>query len=217
MALVYMSDTEAPPPTEVKPAKRQMSPEARERMLANLKKGRETKARKNAERKALITSAQKPEPRREEGETLGQDNAASLALEKSAKLTCQGCGKVFKHSSSKSKHVKTCKVLHPPVAAAQHNVAVERQPRRRKKQKVTIVESDSESSSSSEEEELVIHKKRRKRKNIVIESPAPAPAPAPAAAPAPAPAPKLSEREIRARREQEYILRLARSMGHNGF
>ena len=27
MALVYMSDTEAPPPTEVKPAKRQMTPE----------------------------------------------------------------------------------------------------------------------------------------------------------------------------------------------
>ena len=130
-----MSDTEAPPQTEAKPAKRQMTPEARERMLANLKKGRETKARQNAERKALITTAQKTEPGREEGETLGQENAASLALEKSAKLTCQGCGKVFKHSSSKSKHVKTCKVLHPPVAAAQHNVAVKRQPRRRKSRK----------------------------------------------------------------------------------
>ena len=39
-----MSDTE-------KPKKRQMTPEARERMLANLKKGRGAKAKKLAEAK----------------------------------------------------------------------------------------------------------------------------------------------------------------------
>ena len=37
--------------TEDKPKKRQMSPEAREKMLANLKKGREAKSRKLAEAK----------------------------------------------------------------------------------------------------------------------------------------------------------------------
>ena len=58
-----MSDTEAPQQPTVKPAKRQMT-EARERMLANLKKGRETKAKKLAERKKLLTPAQIPEPDR---------------------------------------------------------------------------------------------------------------------------------------------------------
>ena len=142
-----------------------------------MKKGREAKAKKLAERKKLLTPAQIPEPERENNETLAQNTETPLAPPPSTKLTCQGCGKVFKHSSSKSKHVKKCQALHPPVAAAEHKVAEKKEPRRRKKQKVTIVESESES-SSSEEEELVIHKKRRKRKNIVIQSPEPAPAPA---------------------------------------
>ena len=109
-----MSDTEAPQQPTVKPAKRQMTPEARERMLANLKKGREAKAKKLAERKKLLTPAQTPEPERENSETLAQNTETPLAPPPSTKLTCQGCGKVFKHSSSKSKHVKRCKALHPP-------------------------------------------------------------------------------------------------------
>ena len=205
-----MSDTEAPPTTEAKPAKRQMTPEQREKMLANLKKGREAKARKLAERKKLLTPVQKPEPERENDETLAPKSETPLAPPPSTKLTCQGCGKVFKHSSSKSKHVKSCKALQPPAPEAEHKIAEKSEPRRRKKQKVTILESESESSSS--EEELVVQKKRKKRKNIVIQAPAPSPAPAPAPEPKPAP-PKLSEREIRARREQEYILHLARNMG----
>ena len=157
-----MSDTEAQQQPTVKPAKRQMTPEARERMLANLKKGREAKAKKLAERKKLLTPAQTPEPERENSETLAQNTETPLAPPPSTKLTCQGCGKVFKHSSSKSKHVKTCKALHPPAPEPDHIIAEKREPRKRKKQKVTILESESES-SSSEEEELVIHKKRRKR------------------------------------------------------
>ena len=57
-----MSDTEAPQQPTVKPAKRQMTPEARERMLANLKKGREAKAKKLAERKKLLTPTRYPSP-----------------------------------------------------------------------------------------------------------------------------------------------------------
>ena len=73
-----MSDTEAPQQPTVKPAKRQMTPEARERMLANLKKGREAKAKKLAERKKLLTPAQTPEPERENSETLAQNTETPL-------------------------------------------------------------------------------------------------------------------------------------------
>jgi hypothetical protein len=90
--------------TEDKPKKRQMSPEAREKMLANLKKGRETKSRKLAEAKKSKlngTTSIHLEAERDNDETddtLGGENASSLA---SMKLTCHGCKKVFKHTSSK--------------------------------------------------------------------------------------------------------------------
>ena len=221
-----MSDTE-------KPKKRQMSPEARERMLANLKKGREAKAKKLAEAKKSKlngTTSTHLEPERENDETkdtLGGENASALA---SMKLTCHGCKKVFKHSSSKSKHLKICKVLNAPAPAPepQHTPSpilqpdVERKPRARRKQKVTIIESDSESSSSSsEEEELVVHRKRKKKKNVVVRDAAPPPPPPPPPPPLvrqpPKPvAPQLSPQEIAARREQAMILHMARSMGHGG-
>ena len=158
--------------TEDKPKKRQMSPEARERMLANLKKGREAKAKKLAKAKkakANGTTSTHPEPQREKDETkdnLGGEETAPLAPNR---LTCHGCKKVFKHSSSKSKHIKICKVLNPPQQSPSPPEPkpepkpdpipapdVEPVRRRRRKQKVTIVESDSESSSSSSEEELVV-------------------------------------------------------------
>ena len=226
-----MSDTE-------KPKKRQMTPEARERMLANLKKGREAKAKKLAEAKKTKpngTTSTHLEPERENDETkdtLGGENASSLA---SMKLTCHGCKKVFKHSSSKSKHLKICKVLNAPAPAPepQHTPSPILQPdpqlasavrRRRKQQKVTIIESDSESSSSSsEEEELVVHRKRKKKKNVVVRDAAPPPPPPPPPPPTPLVrqppkpvAPQLSPQEIAARREQAMILHMARSMGHGG-
>lgn len=227
-----MSDTE-------KPKKRQMTPEARERMLANLKKGREAKARKLAEAKkkkemekgqinddtivngnteanGLKTSNLSNDERNDErNDTLGGEPAKPLAPKS---LTCDGCKKVFKHSSSKSKHIKKCKALNPPVPTPVptpepiHVPDPEPIPqpirKQRKKQRVTIVESESES-SSSEEEELVIHKKRRKRKNIVIND-----------APTPTPkqnlpvAPQLSQQEIALRKEQQRIMMMARSMGN---
>ena len=220
-----MSDTE-------KPKKRQMTPEAREKMLANLKKGREAKAKKLAEaKKAKLngTTSTHPEPERENDErkdTLGGEKEAPLAP---AHLTCHGCKKVFKHSSSKSKHLKICKVLNAPAPQPQQTPSPIFQPepepdltpvrRRRRKQKVTIVESDSESSSSSsEEEELVVHKKRRKKRNVVVRDAVPPPPPPPPLVrqpPKPV-APQLSPQEIAARREQAMILHMARSMGNGG-
>ena len=223
-----MSDTD-------KPKKRQMTPEARERMLANLKKGREAKARKLAEAKkkkemennntivngsttsdGLKSSNLSNDERMDErNDTLGGEAEQPLAPKS---LTCNGCKKVFKHSSSKSKHIKKCKALNPPVPTPVptpepiHVPDPEPIPqpirKQRKKQRVTIVESESES-SSSEEEELVIHKKRRKRKNIVIND-----------APTPTPrqnqpvAPQLSQQEIALRKEQQRIMMMARSMGN---
>jgi len=219
------------PDTEEKP-KRQMTPEARERMLSNLAKGRAAKSRKLAEAKKSklnVVNSTHPEPQRENDETddtLGGENTSSLA---SMKLTCHGCKKVFKHSSSKSKHVKICKVLNAPAPAPepQHTPSpilkpeIERKPRARRKQKVTIIESDSESSSSSsEEEELVVHRKRKKKKNVVVRDaapPPPPPPPPPLIRQPPKPvAPQLSPQEIAARREQAMILHMARSMGSGG-
>jgi hypothetical protein len=215
--------------TEDKPKKRQMSPEAREKMLANLKKGREAKSRKLAEAKKSklnVVNSTHPEPQRENDETddtLGGENTSSLA---SMKLTCHGCKKVFKHSSSKSKHLKICKVLNAPAPAPvpQHTPSpilkpeVERKPRSRRKQKVTIIESDSESSSSSsEEEELVVHRKRKKKKNVVVRDATPHPPPPQLVRQPPKPvAPQLSPQEIAARQEQAMILHMARSMGNGG-
>jgi hypothetical protein len=214
--------------TEDKPKKRQMSPEAREKMLANLKKGREAKSRKLAEAKKSklnVVNSTHPEPQRENDETddtLGGENTSSLA---SMKLTCHGCKKVFKHTSSKSKHLKICKVLNAPAPAPepQHTPSpilkpeIERKPRARRKQKVTIIESDSESSSSSsEEEELVVHRKRKKKKNVVVRDVAPQPQPPLIRQPPKPVAPQMSPQEIAARREQAMILHMARSMGHGG-
>ena len=83
-----MSDTEAPPPTEVKPAKRQMSPEARERMLANLKKGREAEAISAEECGAEGTYNLRPETQAQTigGRDFRTRTPPALALEKSAKL-----------------------------------------------------------------------------------------------------------------------------------
>jgi len=92
ITLLYIMPEEKP--------KRQMSPEARERMLANLKKGREAKSRKLAEAKKSKlngTTSTHPEPERENDETkdtLGGENASSLA---SMKLTCNGCKKLLRH------------------------------------------------------------------------------------------------------------------------
>ena len=215
--------------------KKQMTPEARQRMLDNLAKGRAAKAAKlkklkeereqNAEQNTIITNDKSPEEKREIDETTLGKNTAPLDQPVDHKLTCPGCRKVFKHSSSKSKHVKKCKfiatnnVVHPSPAAVEPNpqetslrrsahiepeYEMETIPRRRKKkpQKVTIIESE----SSSSEEELVITKKRRGKK--LRHSPAPSPVPAPA--------PTLNPEQMRLQEEHQKILMLSRQMQHGG-
>ena len=86
---IYMSDTEAAP--QPAKAKRTMTPEARERMLANLAKGREAKLKKLSEAKKI---------RDEENDKKLRDLGVSEPM--NARLTCPGCRKVFKHSSTKS-------------------------------------------------------------------------------------------------------------------
>ena len=108
-----MSDTEEAP-TPVK-AKRTMTPEARERMLANLAKGREAKLKKAAERRQSKSDQEKRE-------TNEKDLGVSYGEPINQKLTCPGCRRVFKHSSSKSKHVKKCKFI------ASNNVVVQPPP-----------------------------------------------------------------------------------------
>ena len=85
-------------------------------MLDNLAKGRAAKAAKlkklreekqlNSEQNVIITNDKSPDEKREIDETsLGKDKAP-LDEPVNQKLTCPGCRKVFKHSSSKSKHVR---------------------------------------------------------------------------------------------------------------
>ena len=86
-----------------------------------------------------------------------------------ARLTCPGCRKVFKHSSTKSTHVKTCKFIasnNQPLPSPENDSKKEEptptptptpgaanasepepvaKPKRKKRQKVTIIESESES------------------------------------------------------------------------
>ena len=80
-----MSDTEEAP-TPVK-AKRTMTPEARERMLANLAKGREAKLKKAAERRQSKSDQEKRE-------TNEKDLGVSYGEPINQKLTCPGCRRV---------------------------------------------------------------------------------------------------------------------------
>ena len=73
-----MSDTEAAP--QPAKAKRTMTPEARERMLANLAKGREAKLKKLSEAKKV---------RDEENDKKLRDLGVSEPM--NARLTCPGC------------------------------------------------------------------------------------------------------------------------------
>ena len=91
-------------------------------MLDNLAKGRAAKAAKlkklkeereqNSEQNIIITNDKSPEEKREIDETTLGKNTAPLDQPVDHKLTCPGCRKVFKHSSSKSKHVKKCSFAH---------------------------------------------------------------------------------------------------------
>ena len=220
-----MSDTEEAP-TPVK-AKRTMTPEARERMLANLAKGREAKLKKAAERRQSKSDQEKRE-------TNEKDLGVSYGEPINQKLTCPGCRRVFKHSSSKSNHVKKCKfiasnnvvVQPPPVPDAEQSPVQDAEPkdaepkdaeqppvpdvepppsararkpaRRKRQQKVTIIESESEPSSS--EDELIV---RRKKKRRARKAPA-------------SPAPTLTPEQVRLQHEHERILMLSRQMDYGG-
>ena len=219
-----------------KPKRRQLTPEARERMLANLKKGREAKARKLAASKKENQNSNgevnqngfNKEPTSnerdddEKNEPLGREESKPLVPKS---LICDGCKKVFKHSSSKSKHIKTCKailaqnslpvneIIEPTPEPTPEPPSSKPTRRRKKQQKVTIYESESESSSS--EEELIVHKKRKKRRpqNEIIKNEHPPPAPIVKRDPPP----QLTAREIAQRREQMMIWEMAQAMGRGGF
>ena len=219
-----MSDTEAAP--EPAKAKRTMTPEARERMLANLAKGREAKLKKLSEAKKI---------RDEENDKKLRDLGVSEPM--NARLTCPGCRKVFKHSSTKSTHVKKCKFIasnNKPLPSPENDQKKEEptptptpkpgaaedasepepsaKPKRKRRQKVTIIESESESessSSSSEEELIVRRKKSHKARARARARAAPAPAPAPVR-------PQPTQSQIRAYHEEQKVKMLAKAMSCGG-
>ena len=210
-----MSDTEAAP--EPAKAKRTMTPEARERMLANLAKGREAKLKKLSEAKKI---------RDEENDKKLRDLGVSEPI--NARLTCPGCRKVFKHSSTKSTHVKKCKFIasnnqptpvnekldkpepeHKPESEPEPKPELEPEPKpepsakpkRKKRQKVTIIESESESSSSSSEEELIVRRKKSQKARARARAPAPA---------------LPTYEQLRANREEAMIKMMAQNMASGG-
>ena len=206
-----MSDTEAAP--EPAKAKRTMTPEARERMLANLAKGREAKLKKLSEAKKI---------RDEENDKKLRDLGVSEPI--NARLTCPGCRKVFKHSSTKSTHVKKCKFIasnnqptpvnekldkpepeHKPESEPELEPEPKPEPsakpKRKKRQKVTIIESESESSSSSSEEELIVRRKKSQKARARARAPAPA---------------LPTYEQLRANREEAMIKMMAQNMASGG-
>ena len=227
--------------------KKQMTPEARQRMLDNLAKGRAAKAAKlkklkqereqNAEQNTIITNDKSPEEKREIDETTLGKNTGPLDQPVDHKLTCPGCRKVFKHSSSKSKHVKKCKfiatnnVVHPSPAAVEPNPqetspaavepnapAVETNPQAHiepeyemetipRRRKKKPQKVTIIESESSSSEEELVITKKRRGKKL-RHSPAPSPAPAPA--------PTLNPEQMRLREEHQKILMLSRQMQHGG-
>ena len=156
--------------------KRVMTPEAREKMLTNLRKGREKKARMNAERKnqKLITTDQKTDEGRDEDETTLGKTPTPLAENPSAKLTCQGCGKVYKHSSSKSKHVKKCPMVLKQLAEQEHNSAEKKEPEPEPEPEPELedeLEDDFDTAprhSKHRKARKVAHKKKGRRQKITI-------------------------------------------------
>ena len=156
--------------------KRVMTPEAREKMLTNLRKGREKKARMNAERKnqKLITTDQKTDEGRDEDETTLGKTPTPLAENPSAKLTCQGCGKVYKHSSSKSKHVKKCPMVLKQLADQEHKPAEKKEPEPEPEPEPELedeLEDDFDTAprhSKHRKARKVAHKKKGRRQKITI-------------------------------------------------
>ena len=156
--------------------KRVMTPEAREKMLTNLRKGREKKARMNAERKnqKLITTDQKTDEGRDEDETTLGKTPTPLAENPSAKLTCQGCGKVYKHSSSKSKHVKKCPMVLKQLAEQEHKPAEKKEPEPEPEPEPELedeLEDDFDTAprhSKHRKARKVAHKKKGRRQKITI-------------------------------------------------
>ena len=144
--------------------KRQMTPEVRQRMLDNLAKGRAAKLLKLKQKKEqdiLITKNKNEEEKREIDETPLAKDTAPLEKTLDQKLTCPGCRKVFKHSSSKSKHVKKCKFI------ATNNVVEKPEPKTEPVWKEPKVEEKVEEKVAPETDYEIetIPPRRRKRRN----------------------------------------------------
>ena len=176
------SETESVDAVEVEAPKKKsrppMSDDRRKQMLANLAKGRKTRA-ENLSTKRLEKEQEQ--------------------VKKEQEHKCDFCGSQFKYKASKNKHMKTCKenpnvsseIEDKPVEIPpKENVKVERkekeiietpivkEEKKKKKKKVVYIDSD-----SSSDEEVVYKRKKNKPKVVYMNAPAPAPTPSPAPAP----------------------------------
>ena len=171
------SETESVDAVEVEAPKKKtrppMSDDRRKQMLANLAKGRKTRA-ENLSTKRLEKEQEQ--------------------VKKEQEHKCDFCGSQFKYKASKNKHMKTCKenpnvsneVEDKPVEIPpKENVKVERKEKEiietpivkeeKKKNKKKVVYIDSDSSS---DEEVVYKRRKNKPKVVFVDRPAAAPAPA---------------------------------------
>ena len=171
------SETESIDAVEVEAPKKKtrppMSDDRRKQMLANLAKGRKTRA-ENLSNKRLEKEQEQ--------------------VKKEQEHKCDFCGSQFKYKASKNKHMKTCKdnpngsseVEDKPVEIPpKENVKVERkekeiietpivkEEKKNKKKKVVYIDSD-----SSSDEEVVYKRRKNKPKVVFVDRPAAAPAPA---------------------------------------
>ena len=220
-----MSDSEPAPATK---PKRTMSPEARARMLENLKRGREARAKKLADSKAPDKSLSKTSVPKEvkdaqdgvkDAQTLGND--AQSEPENAPVFNCE-CGKTYKHVQSFKRHQKSCaKVINDTkdesnTEATKDKVASESEPdeepvkaKKKKKKRMVLVESSSES-----EEEVLVKRVRKKDKPKVSSQPKVSYQPQPPAAPPPRR--QLTRVEYEQIQHQKKIQLLAMGMANGG-
>ena len=138
--------------TEAPKGKRSMTPEARERMLANLAKGRDARKAKLAGRKSDDKL-----PMKENGQSVTNDLPINGQNDPSLERHKCPCGKTYKFVQGLNRHQTTCKFLkaQPPAQSAPVTMEVTEEPQadaepvkrmRKKKKKMVIMESSSSES-----------------------------------------------------------------------
>ncbi len=219
-----MSESESEnEPVEVevpKPKKKtQMSEDRRKQMLANLAKGRKTRA-ENLSKKRL--------------------EKEQIDLKKENENKCDYCGSAFKYKTSKIKHMKTCSQNPNYVEVEDKPVIIEEKEKMKEekeekveeetpkvkeektKKKKKVVYKEYSSSDSSSEEEIIYKKKKRKGKGKIVfldGTEPPQKPPVLQRTPAPAPKPQMSEEQrqalIRKKQEDERYIQLGKKQEEN--